>query len=232
MLKTVDKKDRPEVIQVLINDFGISVDTQGLSGDQKYELLVRMLNAKIKRQIIASVTIILLSGLSVFLILQYSDKQPTNHHTSDVVTEDSTSTNLHPKIDTSPHIIPPPLKKNVVVNNEDLRDFLRTNVKGYTFSYGQVGPDIQVTFSNGDPVAWENVEGKKVWTYNSGGYVKILVAGQSVYLSEDMFGGRGEGDRDSGQAFTEYHEDMRNLLNRDWRKILPNTVAKLNAVFP
>jgi hypothetical protein len=229
MLRTVAQRDRPHVMDAMLNEIGIAIDTQALTPEQKYNLLVRILEAKIKRQVIGSVTTILLAILVVVLILLFPPVTTNPQPVSQDSTNDSTAKNKRTN-DTGLGSIPHHAKKIIYVEDESLRNFLQNNLSEYIFSDRSEPNKIHVKFHDQLPLGSEMIDGHRVWTYYSAGNFKILVNGIEAYTSKGAINGSGGGDLDSAQAFEKYEDDMNGVLERDKSAIIRNIKAKLNAL--
>ncbi len=67
-LTSVDSKDRPRIIEMMINDLGVQIDTRGLNAQQKYDLVIQLLTTKTRKYLIISITSILLSAIIALVI--------------------------------------------------------------------------------------------------------------------------------------------------------------------
>jgi hypothetical protein len=73
-LNTINQQERTKVIEMMLNDLGVTLDTSSLSAEQKYNLLIRILSNKTRKYIISAVTLLLLAVLTSFLIYMWQPK--------------------------------------------------------------------------------------------------------------------------------------------------------------
>lgn len=112
-IKTVDQQDRTKIIEMMLNDLGVTLDTSSLSSEQKYNLLVRILNNKTRKYLIAAITLILLTGLVTFLIYNWQSQEKANTATN-VSTVDKTDSIITQKTDTAKKTITQIAHSNVI----------------------------------------------------------------------------------------------------------------------
>ncbi|HET6256651.1 MAG TPA: right-handed parallel beta-helix repeat-containing protein [Puia sp.] len=99
-INSVEQSNRIRVIEMRLNELGVTVDTSDLTAEQKYDLLVRLLNSKIRKYLIAAITLISLCILLVFLIYTNHTKNESNvqHLKEDTSKQDGNALPIPTKI--------------------------------------------------------------------------------------------------------------------------------------
>jgi hypothetical protein len=95
-LKAIRASDRSKVMEMLLNDLGVQIDTSSLNSKQKFELVVKLLSAKTRKYLIISITLIILSLIIAFLIWSNYHLSTTNNQKS--TTDTSSNQSPSPKM--------------------------------------------------------------------------------------------------------------------------------------
>jgi hypothetical protein len=99
----VRPNERGKVIEMMLNDLGVQIDTSSLTKQQKHDLVVRLLASKTKRYLIISVTSILLAVIVALLIFEKNRqseagvKSETERNEPAIADKESTSINVPSK---------------------------------------------------------------------------------------------------------------------------------------
>src|SRR5262245_46464339 len=73
-IESINPEERRKVVESRLNEIGTSIDTSRMNSQQKYNLLVKSMNAKTRKYLIISVTTIILAFI-VYLLLQNPGKE-------------------------------------------------------------------------------------------------------------------------------------------------------------
>lgn len=99
-IESVKSIDRVRAIEMFLNELGVTIDASNLDSQQKFLLIGKLLKAKTRKYLIASITLIILSSIIGFLLYDNNHNQSAkekNQQTSDTTNKsviiDSTSVN-------------------------------------------------------------------------------------------------------------------------------------------
>ena len=100
-IESANSTDRLKVIEMSLNELGVTIDTSNLDSTQKFILIGQILKAKARKYLIISITAIILSGIIGFLLYDSNHTQGTDPTKQTDTLQGKKEVNV--KIDSSPH---------------------------------------------------------------------------------------------------------------------------------